>query len=125
MKMFCIVATTMILAATSVHADPLEGIYGNTATSTGPNGKTTTYYFNRDGSFENHFPSGHVIKGTFAWKDATTVCFTVTDPPPAKGESATNCRQFPDAHKVGDTWIEKDSDGVPYTNTIVAGRKAL
>ncbi|HEX4860986.1 MAG TPA: hypothetical protein VFV07_07095 [Rhizomicrobium sp.] len=115
-------AVLFLSAISAAQADPLEGIYGNTATSTGPNGKTTTYYFNRDGTFENHFPSGRVIKGTFVWKDAQTACFTVTDPAPAKGEDATNCRAFPVAHHVGDVWTEKDSDGVPYTNAIKAGR---
>ncbi len=114
-----IVATAFGCAA---HADPLSGLYGNTATSTGPNGKTTVYFFNPDGTFENHFSNGQVIKGTFTWKDAQTACFTVTDPPPVKGESSTNCRAFTVAHHVGDTWTETDSDGVPYKNAIKAGR---
>ena len=117
--LFILVVTTVIGPA---HADPFRGMYGNTATSTGPDGKTTLYYFNKDGTFENHFPSGRVIKGTYAWKDAQTACFTVTDPPLAKGESATNCRPFPVTHHVGDTWTEMDSEGVVYTNSIKAGR---
>jgi hypothetical protein len=119
------IALGLLLAAGAgfcAHADPLAGLYGNTATSTGPNGKTTSYYFNADGTFENRFSSGRSIKGTFTWKDAQTACFTVTDPPPAKGENATNCRAFPVAHHVGDTWVEKDSEGVAYTNAVVAGR---
>jgi hypothetical protein len=108
--------------ALGAQADPLAGLYGNTATSTAPNGKTTNYYFNPDGTFENHFPSGRTIKGTFTWKDAHTACFTVTDPPPAKGESSTNCRAFPVAHHVGDAWTETDSEGVSYKNAVTAGR---
>jgi hypothetical protein len=103
-------------------ADPLDGLYGNTATSTAPSGKTTLYFFNRDGTFENRFASGRSIKGVFKWKDAQTACFTVTDPAPAKGEDATNCRAFPVAHHVGDTWTETDSEGVVYQNAVKAGR---
>jgi len=106
----------------AAHADPLAGLYGNTATSTSPAGKTTLYYFNPDGAFENRFPSGRSIKGTFTWKDAQTACFTVTDPPPAKDEPSTNCRAFPVAHHVGDTWVETDSEGVAYQNAVIAGR---
>jgi hypothetical protein len=103
--------------------DPLKGAYGNTVTSTGPEG-TYVYYFNRDHSFQIRNPNGQLIKGTFVWKDAHTACFNVTDPPPAKGETGVNCRPFPASHHVGDTWVEKDSKGTPYTNRIIAGRRS-
>ncbi len=121
--MLRILVAGTLLFATAAAADPFEGLYGNTATSTGPDGKTTVYYFNQDGTFENHFASGRVIRGTFIWKDAVTACFTVTDPPPPKDESGSNCRAFPVAHHVGDTWTEPDSQGVLYTNAIKAGRQ--
>ena len=105
------------------HGDPLEGTYGNTVTSTAPDGKTYVYYFNRNGTFQIRNPNGRLIKGTFQWKDAQTACFTVTNPPPAKGETGINCRPFPVTHHVGDTWTEKDSEGVPFTNSIMAGRR--
>jgi len=123
MKSLILGAALCACAGLAAHADPLSGLYGNTATSTGPNGKTTSYYFNADGTFENRFASGRTIKGTFTWKDAQTACFTVTDPPPEKGETATNCRAFPIAHHVGDTWTETDSKGVPYRNAVIAGRR--
>ena len=123
MRMVVLAAAAAILSAANAQADPFEGIYGNTATSTAPNGKTTIYYFNRDGTFENHLASGRVIKGTFTWKDAETACFTVTDPPPKAGESSSSCRSFPVTHHVGDTWVEKDSEGVTYTNAITLGRQ--
>ena len=119
---FGMAAAAAVLAAGAAGADPLAGLYGNTATSTSPSGKTTRYYFNPDGTFENVFSNGKSIKGTFRWKDAQTACFTVTDPAPAKGEDATNCRAFPVAHTVGDEWMENDSEGVPYKNAVVAGR---
>ena len=115
-------ATLAVAATTAAYADPFEGLYGNTATSTGPDGKGYTYFINKDGTFEGRFPSGRTIKGTYAWKDAVTACFTVTDPAPAPGEDATNCRPFPQTHHVGDTWTEKDAQGTSFTNTIVAGR---
>jgi hypothetical protein len=108
--------------AGTMSADPLEGAYGNTVTSTGPEG-TYVYYFNRDHTFRIRNPNGQLITGTLVWKDMNTACFTVTDPPPPKGETGINCRPFPVSHQVGDTWIEKDSKGVPYTNTIIAGRR--
>lgn len=117
-----VIAASLLVVAQIARADPFEDMYANTATSTGPNGKTTLYYFNKDGTFENHFPSGRVIKGTFIWKDSRTACFTVTDPAPKAGESATSCRAFPVTHHVGDSWIETDSEGVKYTNSIRAGR---
>jgi hypothetical protein len=46
----------------------------------------------------------------------------VTEPAPAKGEDATNCKAFPVAHHVGDTWTETDSEGVVYQNAVKAGR---
>jgi hypothetical protein len=117
-----LIAAIVALFATAAQADPFEGMYGNTATSTSPDGKKYVFYFNPDGTFENHYPSGRVFKGTYTWKDPQTACFTITDPPPAKGEDSTNCRPFPVTHHVGDVWTEKDSEGVPYTNAITAGR---
>jgi hypothetical protein len=103
-------------------ADPFEGLYGNSATSTSPAGKTITYFFNKDGTFAIKFPSGKTASGTYVWKDAATACFTITDPPPKPGENTTNCRPFPETHHVGDVWQEKDSDGVSWTNRVIAGR---
>ena len=122
MQTIAFAAAAFLMAGAAPSPDPLAGLYGNTATSTSPNGKTTLYYFNPDGTFANRFPSGRMIRGAYAWKDATTLCFTVTDPPPAKGETDTNCRPFTVAHRVGDTWTETDSEGVKYTNSVKAGR---
>jgi hypothetical protein len=116
------ILATIAVAVAAAQADPFEGLYGNTVTSTSPKGKVYVYYFNKDGTFENHYPSGGVFKGIYVWKDATTACFTVTDPPPAPGENTTNCRPFTQTHHVGDVWTETDSDGVVFTNAITAGR---
>jgi hypothetical protein len=122
MKSLILGLAAAAIVAPAALADPLAGLYGNTATSTAPNGKTTLYFFNADGTFENRFASGRSIKGTFKWKDAQTACFTVIDPAPAKGEDATNCKAFPVAHHIGDTWTETDSEGVVYQNAVKAGR---
>lgn len=122
MKRAIISVAVLILLVTAAEADPFADMYDNTATSTSPSGKTTLYYFNRDGTFENHFASGRTVKGTWVWKDSHTACFTVTDPPPKPGESATNCKAFPVTHHVGDSWTETDSEGVSYTNSIRPGR---
>lgn len=114
-------ALVALLLTTAANANPLEGLYGNTTTSTSPDGKTYTFYFNADGTYEMHTPGNHVFKGLITWKDAQTACFNVTDPPPKAGESG-NCRPFPVAHHVGDVWVEKDSEGVAYTNAVTAGR---
>ncbi len=103
-------------------ADPFEGLYGNTVTSVAPDGRVYVYYFNKDGSFESHYPAGREIRGTFVWRDAHTACFTILVPPPAKGESGINCRPFPATHHIGDTWTEKDADGILFTNTVISGR---
>ena len=122
MRSILIAFGVLVLTLAAASADPFEGLYGNTVTSTSPSGKVYIYYFNSDGTFENHYPSGRVIKGTYAWKDAQTACFTVTDPAPAPGEPATNCRPFTETHHVGDSWTETDSDGVTFTNRITPGR---
>jgi len=110
-----------MLVSSAASANPLEGLYGNTATSTSPDGKTYSFYFNQDGTYKMRTPGGHIVTGFITWKDAQTACFTVTDPPPKPGDTG-NCRPFPVAHHVGDVWVEKDSEGVPYTNTVIAGR---
>src|ERR1700761_2998787 len=86
-----------LLVSPAANANPLEGLYGNTATSTSPDGETYIFYFNADGTYEMHTPKKHVFKGVITWKDAQTACFNVTDPPPQPGDSG-NCRPFPVAH---------------------------
>ena len=117
-----LLASGLAAIAGAASADPFEGLYGNTATSTSPDGKIIAYYFNKDGTFSAKFPSGGTIAGTYVWNDTTTACFTVTKPAPKPGENSSNCKPFLVAHHVGDVWQEKDSDGVTWTNRIVAGR---
>jgi hypothetical protein len=97
--------------------------YGNTVTQTRPDGSKVVIYVNADKTWEQHMSDGMVIKGTYAWKDASHVCFTVTDPAPKDAAQATNCNEIKGDHKVGDTWTEMMEDGkTTITMAITAGR---
>jgi hypothetical protein len=122
MKLLAVLAIASASLGAAAVASPFDDLYANTVTSTSPTGRTIIYYFNPDGTFENHFPSGKVFKGAYIWRDGRTACFTITDPPPAAGESTTNCREFPVTHHVGDTWTEVDAEGVTWTNNVIPGR---
>ncbi|HET7333531.1 MAG TPA: hypothetical protein VFI93_00330 [Rhizomicrobium sp.] len=113
----------LALSVGAAHAEDLFAVaYGNSVTSTGPDGKTVTIYVNADKTWEQHLGDGKVIKGTYNWKDASTACFTVTDPVPKDASKATNCDHIEGGHKVGDTWTQKDDNGNVYTMAIKAGR---
>ncbi len=116
------VAAAAVLLSTSAYADPFATAYGNTLTTTAPNGGKIVSYVNADGTWERHLPDGTILKGTFAWKDDHTVCFTVTDPAPKPGEQSSGCRAITGTHAVGDTWTENDPKGNSYTTTLTAGR---
>ncbi len=119
-----ILLAAAILAATAgiAHADPYSAMYGNSLNITGSDGMKSTVYINQDMSWEQHMSDGSVIKGTYAWKDDQTACFTVTTPPPKDATKATTCFGAQSAHAVGDTWTMNGSDGKPATLTISAGR---
>jgi hypothetical protein len=120
MKRILLGAAILALSAGVALADNLAGYYGNTVVTTMPDGSVIKTKVNKDGTYSSALPNGTTAKGTWAWKDATTACFTQTEPAPPAG-SAPAC--FPiDAHKVGDTWTGKGADGktdVKYS--IVAG----
>jgi len=114
--------TAMCLSAPALAADPLSGAFGNTLTRTLPDGTKMIVYVNADQTWEQRTGTT-VIKGTYAWKDATSVCFTLTDPAPADPTKATNCFVAKDEHKVGDTWTDPMPDGKGViTNVLTAGR---
>lgn len=122
MKALFVAAAAVAFSAAAAHADPFSGAYGNTVTVTGPDGKKQINYVNQDGTWEQHESDGSVMKGTFVWKDATTACFTQTDPPPKDASQATGCQQIKGQHAVGDSWTETDDKGQTYTLAITAGR---
>jgi hypothetical protein len=122
MKSLFLATTAVVLLSTAANADPFASAYGNTLTTTAPGGTKIVSYVNADGTWERHLPNGTVLKGTFAWKDDHTVCFTVTDPAPKPGEQSSGCRAIDGTQAVGDTWTETDPKGNSYTTTLTAGR---
>lgn len=119
MKHIILAAAAVALSAGVAHADPFASMYGNTLTIT-DGGKTSKAFVNQDMTWEQDMPDGTVMKGTYMWKDASTVCFTSVTPPPKPGD-APFCTAMA-AHNVGETWADKDPAGNPETLTITAGR---
>ena len=117
-------AAVMFAATAAAQAEDLfAAAYGNTVTQTMPDGTKVEIYVNPDKTWERHMAGGKVIKGTYAWKDASTACFTVTDPAPADPSKATGCDTIEGNHKVGDTWTETiPNNGGTITMAIKAGR---
>jgi hypothetical protein len=121
MKRILLAAAAFVATSTAAQADPFAVAYGNTVTQTLPDGTKITVYVNPDMTWQQTV-AGHVTKGTYAWKDATHACFTVTDPLPADPSKATGCNEIQGDHKVGDTWTEQTPDGKSITMTITPGR---
>ncbi len=109
MKRILLAAAALALTAGVALADNLAGYYGNTVVITAPDGKVTKSKVSKDGTYSSVLPDGSTTKGTWAWKDDKTACFTQTEPAPAAG-TAPACFNI-DAHKVGDTWSTKTPDG--------------
>jgi hypothetical protein len=106
MKRIALGLAAVLLSSAAAQADDLFAVaYGNTVTQ-GYNGATTTIYVNPDKSWEQH-RGAQVMKGTYAWKDDHTACFTQTDPAPADASKATMCNSIEGNHKVGDSWTEQ------------------
>jgi hypothetical protein len=109
MKRILLASAILALSAGVALADNLAGYYGNTVVITAPDGKVTKSKVNADKTYSSVMPDGTTTKGTWAWKDETTACFTQTEPAPAAG-TAPVCYAI-DAHKVGDNWSTKTPDG--------------
>ena len=122
MKALAYAAVAVALSTIAASADPLAPGYGNTVTQTMADGSKIVIYVNEDKTWEQHLSNGTVLKGTFEEKDNDMVCFTVTDPPPASPDKATNCNAIKGDHKVGDTWTETAPSGQTITMAITAGR---
>jgi opacity protein-like surface antigen len=113
-------AAVAVLATPALAADPFAVAYGNTVTQTFPDGTKMTTYVNADMTWQQT-RGGKTTKGTYAWKDATHVCFTVVDPAPADPTKATGCNEIKGDHKLGDTWTEQGPNGA-MTMSITPGR---
>ena len=81
MKRILLGLSALALSAGVAHADPYANLYANTLSITGSDGSTSTVFVNQDMSWEQHLPKGMVLKGTYAWKDAQTACFTIVPAP--------------------------------------------
>ena len=121
MRAHLMAAAAVVLSIGAAHADPFESAYGNTVTTTLPDGSKQVAYVNRDGTWEQHEADGMVIKGTFVWKGERTACFTIVDPTPKDASKATHCHDIAGDHKLGETWSETDN-GQTFTMAITAGR---
>ena len=122
MNRILLAASALVLVTSAAYADPYANLYGNTLSMTGSDGSKSTVLINQDMSWEQHFANGTVLKGTYAWKDATTACFTIVTPAPKNPAQATNCFPAQASHNVGDTWTMNGADGKASTLTITAGR---
>ena len=114
-------AAFLALTSAAFAADPYQSMYGNTVTITGSDGTKVMSFVNQDMTWEQHGPNGMVVKGTYAWKDATTACFTQTDPAPQANQPPL-CLQNQAAHTVGETWSVAGMDGKPVSISLTAGR---
>jgi len=114
-------AAFLALTGAAFAADPYQSMYGNTLTITGSDGTKVTTYVNQDMTWEQHSPNGMVVKGTYVWKDASTACFTQTDPAP-QASAQPLCLPNQTAHNVGETWTVNGMDGKPVSVAITAGR---
>lgn len=121
-KRIGIAAVVLALSAGAAFADPYAAMYGNTLVVTGPDGTKSAAFINQDMTYEQHLADGSIIKGSYAWKDAKTACFTQIAPPPKSAGAATACFSGQGDHNVGDTWTVTGDDGRQSTLTIVAGR---
>jgi hypothetical protein len=113
-------AAVLALSAGVALADNLAGYYGNTVVITGPDGSVSKARIKADGTYETTRPDGSVAKGTWAWKDDKTACFTQVTPPAAAGQPNPLCLPI-DAHKVGDSWSVKAPDGKETKYSMTAG----
>jgi hypothetical protein len=113
-----------MFASVAAYAAPFDSAYGNTVTQTLSNGMKIVIYVNADGTWQS-MVNGATSTGTFTWKDATTACFTQTNPAPTpevQARMGDGCQKFNESHGVGETWTEKTPDGQSMTVSITAGR---
>ncbi|MDE1987522.1 MAG: hypothetical protein KGJ28_13345 [Alphaproteobacteria bacterium] len=122
MKRILLAAIAVLSVSTAAQAaDPFANAYGNTVTQVLPDGTKMITYINADMTWEQHVGE-QTMKGTYAWKDASHACFTLTDPAPTDPAQATSCTEIKGEHNVGDTWTEMTADGKTITISLSAGR---
>jgi hypothetical protein len=123
-KTIAVAVAAVALLSVAASASPFDAAYGNTVTRTNPDGSKTIIYVNADGTWQQS-TNGRTVAGTYVWKDASTVCFTMTNPAPTPEQAkqmGDGCDKIEGTHNVGDTWTDRTPDGGTVTMTITAGR---
>ncbi len=114
--MFGLAALTAGLAlVTTASADNIEGMVGNTAVCTAPDGATTKVYVESGGTFTISLPDGSTQSGAVQ-DDGSQICYTESgssDPPV--------CTPSVD-RKVGDTWTV-EARGQTQNCSLQSGRQ--
>ena len=114
------------LAGAAFAADDLmAGAYGNTVLVTNAKNETTKLWIAKDGSYKFETAKGEKGTGKWALKENNTkYCSTPDLPAAAPKETPAPkeaCSEFKGAHKAGDKWTQKDSEGKDVTVEIKAG----
>jgi hypothetical protein len=122
MKKSVVAAVAFVAMTGSALADPFASFYGNSVQLIMSDGTKMYFFINQDMTYEQHFADGSISKGTYAWKDSETACFTQTAPVPSSPANATTCYDHQTDHKVGDSWSVTGADGKVITLTLIAGR---
>lgn len=114
------------LAGAAIAADdPMAGAYGNTVVVTNAKGEATKLWIENGGTYKFETAKGQKGTGKWALKENNTKYCSTADLPagapagtPAPKET---CSEFKGAHKAGDKWTQKDSEGADVTVEIKAG----
>lgn len=114
-KIFAAALAGAALFAGVAMADTISNAFGNTLTTTGPDGVTVRWMFNADNTYTMALPNGTTTAGTWA-QTATDLCVTPSD------GSGQQCAAVVQGKGVGDTWTLQNAAGQTVTVSIVAGR---
>ncbi|MEQ1755931.1 MAG: hypothetical protein ABL973_17545 [Micropepsaceae bacterium] len=95
--------------------DPMAGTYGNTVVVTTAQGDISKIRINRDGTYKAQGTDGKSVTGKWAMRDNNTKYCSMPDLPATASAGAVApkemCSEFKGAHRVGDKWQQKDSEG--------------
>ncbi len=116
--LFTAAAIAGLAIASTASADNTEGMVGNTAVCSGPDGSTKVYLEN-SGAFVLTLPNGQSVTGT-VHDDGSQICYTELSPAPPAG-TAPVCTPSVN-RKVGDTW-SVDARGASQSCSLQAGRQ--
>jgi len=105
-----------VASAALAATDPMSVYYSNTMESHQHDGSLHRVYFNKDHTFKITSAGKTIASGAFEYRPAgDIICLTQPARPGMCRAAHTNI-------KVGDTWPDKDPQGVTETQVLVAGR---